>query len=78
VRVRTRVGYHEVTSQVSQKLLLINIAWVDEGKRVHLTSTSSIATTFEGRRWPCSSLGQLPADSIEGARQLTAEARDLP
>jgi hypothetical protein len=44
---RQVLGYDEVTSRVSQKLLLINIARIDEGKPVHFTSTSSIAATFD-------------------------------
>jgi len=44
---RQVLGYDEVTSRLSQKLLLINIARIDEGQSVHFTSTSSIAATFD-------------------------------
>jgi hypothetical protein len=43
---RQVLGYDEVTSRIDQKLLLLNIARVDNGRPVHFTSTSSIAATF--------------------------------
>ncbi len=44
---RQVIGYDEVTSRLDQKLLLLNIARVDNGRPVHFTSTSSIAATFD-------------------------------
>jgi hypothetical protein len=44
---RQVLGYDEVTSRLEQKLLLLNIARVDNGRPVHFTSTSSIAATFD-------------------------------
>jgi hypothetical protein len=43
---RQVLGYDEVTSEIEQKLLLINIACVDKGRPPHFTTTSSIAATF--------------------------------
>lgn len=44
---RQVLGYDEVTSEIDQKLLLLNIARVDRGRPVHFTTTSSIAATFD-------------------------------
>jgi hypothetical protein len=44
---RQVIGYDEVTKSLDQKLLLLNIARVDNGETVHFTSTSSIAATFD-------------------------------
>ena len=44
---RQVLGYDEVTSELDQKLLLINIARVDAGRPIHFTTTSSIAATFD-------------------------------
>jgi hypothetical protein len=44
---RQVLGYDEVTSQIEQKLLLLNIARVDAGRPIHFTTTSSIAATFD-------------------------------
>lgn len=43
---RQVLGYDDVTSRLDQKLLLLNIARVDNGKPVHFTTTSTIAATF--------------------------------
>ncbi|WP_313950234.1 hypothetical protein [Accumulibacter sp.] len=43
---RQVLGYDEVTSNLDQKLLLLNIARTDTGRPVHFTSTSTIAATF--------------------------------
>ena len=43
---RQVLGYDEVTSELDQKLLLLNVARVDDGRPVHFTTTSSIAATF--------------------------------
>lgn len=40
------LGYDDVTKSLDEKLLLINIARVDNREAVHFTSTSSIAATF--------------------------------
>jgi hypothetical protein len=44
---RQVLGYDEVTSQIEQKLLLLNIARVNVGRPIHFTTTSSIAATFD-------------------------------
>lgn len=44
---RQVLGYDEVTSELDQKLLLLNIARADAGRPVHFTTTSSIAATFD-------------------------------
>jgi len=44
---RQVLGYDEVTSELDQKLLLLNIARVDAGRPIHFTTTSSIAATFD-------------------------------
>jgi hypothetical protein len=44
---RQVLGYDEVTSEIEQKLLLLNIARVDAGRPIHFTTTSSIAATFD-------------------------------
>ena len=44
---RQVLGYDEVTSELEQKLLLLNIARVDAGRPIHFTTTSSIAATFD-------------------------------
>jgi len=44
---RQVLGYDEVAKSLDEKLLLLNIARVDNGETVHFTSTSSIATTFD-------------------------------
>lgn len=44
---RQVLGYDEVTSEIEQKLLLLNIARVDVGRPIHFTTTSSIAATFD-------------------------------
>jgi len=44
---RQVLGYDEVTKSLDQKLLLLNIARVDNGETVHFTSTSSIAASFD-------------------------------
>ncbi len=44
---RQVLGYDNVTSEIEQKLLLLNIARVDGGRPVHFTTTSSIAATFD-------------------------------
>jgi hypothetical protein len=44
---RQVLGYDEVTSQIEQKLLLINIARIHKERPVHFTTTSSIAATFD-------------------------------
>lgn len=44
---RQVLGYDEVMSTVSQKLLLLNIARILQGQPVHFTATSSIAATFD-------------------------------
>jgi len=41
------IAYDEVTSEIEQALLLLNIARVDNGRTVHFTTTSSIAATFD-------------------------------
>jgi hypothetical protein len=41
------LGYDEVTSEIEQKLLLINIARIHTERPVHFTTTSSIAATFD-------------------------------
>ncbi len=41
------LGYDEVAKSLDEKLLLLNIARVDNGETVHFTSTSSIAATFD-------------------------------
>ena len=41
------IAYDEVTSEIEQALLLLNIARVDSGRPVHFTTTSSIAATFD-------------------------------
>ena len=41
------LGYDEVTSRLDQKLVLLNIARVDNERPVHFTITSSIAATFD-------------------------------
>jgi len=43
---RQVLGYDEVAKTLDEKLLLLNIARVDNGESVHFTSTSSIAATF--------------------------------
>jgi len=44
---RQVLGYDEVTSEIEQKLLLLNVARVDVGRPIHFTTTSSIAATFD-------------------------------
>lgn len=44
---RQVLGYDEVMTELDQKLLLLNIARVDDGRPVHFTATSSIAATFD-------------------------------
>jgi hypothetical protein len=44
---RQVLGYDDVTSELDQKLLLLNIARADAGRPVHFTTTSSIAATFD-------------------------------
>ncbi len=44
---RQVLGYDNVTSEIEQKLLLLNIARVYGGRPVHFTTTSSIAATFD-------------------------------
>ncbi len=44
---RQVLGYDEVAKGLDEKLLLLNIARVDNGETVHFTSTSSIAATFD-------------------------------
>ena len=44
---RQVLGYDQVTSELDQKLLLLNIARVDDGRPVHFTTTSRIAATFD-------------------------------
>ncbi|HXV80601.1 MAG TPA: hypothetical protein VEG60_12045 [Candidatus Binatia bacterium] len=44
---RQVLGYDEITSEIEQKLLLINIARFDKGRPPHFTTTSSIAATFD-------------------------------
>jgi len=41
------LAYDEVTRKLDEKLLLLNIARVDNGQSIHFTSTSSIAATFD-------------------------------
>jgi len=41
------LGYDEVTRSLEEKLLLMNIARVDNVETIHFTSTSSIAATFD-------------------------------
>lgn len=41
------LGYDEITSRLDQKLLMLNIARVDNNRPVHFTTTSSIAATFD-------------------------------
>jgi hypothetical protein len=43
---RQVLGYDEVAKTLDEKLLMLNIARVDNGESVHFTSTSSIAATF--------------------------------
>jgi hypothetical protein len=44
---RAVLGYDTVTSELEQRLLLLNIARKAEGRPVHFTVTSSIAATFD-------------------------------
>jgi len=44
---RQVLGYDEVTSEIDQKLLLLNIGRIDAGRPIHFTTTSSIAATFD-------------------------------
>lgn len=44
---RQVLGYDEVAKTLDEKLLLLNIARVDNGETVHFTTTSSIAATFD-------------------------------
>lgn len=44
---RAVLGYDETDTQLSQKLLLLNIARWRAGETLHLTVTSSIAATFD-------------------------------
>jgi len=44
---RQVLGYDEVARGLDEKLLLLNIARVDNGESVHFTTTSSIAATFD-------------------------------
>jgi hypothetical protein len=44
---RQVLGYDDVAKSLDEKLLLLNVARVDNGETVHFTSTSSIAATFD-------------------------------
>ena len=70
---RQVLGYDEVTKSLDQKLLLLNIARVDNGETVHFTSTSSIAATFD---WTTTigATGRLNSGSVADSLDLNIGA----